>query len=234
MSCLFRGPFLARLYTAIVMLVMPVIASAVSIGTYTLGNHPDAGETPPPYGMRLDGLLGYGVYTFDFEHASSNMQLTYNGSTIHISGTAFGGSDNGAGYDVGSTALWAIDFLYDTGVTQPGGEGGVDDVVVDLTGHHANSGTVTSVLGNFDLRSHADSSSTFNLGDETGAPGYHRNFPGISGWGWLDFSLAGQNDWKGQDVGDTADFIFTAVPVPAAVWLFGSGLIALGGLARRR
>ena len=31
-----------------------------------------------------------------------------------------------------------------------------------------------------------------------------------------------------------AQFIPTAVPLPAAVWLFGSGLIGLIGMARRR
>ncbi len=32
----------------------------------------------------------------------------------------------------------------------------------------------------------------------------------------------------------TADFGFQAVPVPAAVWLFGSGLLGLVGVARRK
>jgi len=31
-----------------------------------------------------------------------------------------------------------------------------------------------------------------------------------------------------------ADFRVAAVPVPAAVWLFGSGLLGLIGMARRR
>lgn len=34
--------------------------------------------------------------------------------------------------------------------------------------------------------------------------------------------------------GFSANFDMTAVPVPAAVWLFGSGLIGLAGVARRR
>ena len=33
---------------------------------------------------------------------------------------------------------------------------------------------------------------------------------------------------------DDADFDIAAVPVPAAVWLFGSGLVGLVGVARRR
>ena len=32
----------------------------------------------------------------------------------------------------------------------------------------------------------------------------------------------------------STDFVNTAVPVPAAVWLFGSGLLGLAGVARRR
>lgn len=32
----------------------------------------------------------------------------------------------------------------------------------------------------------------------------------------------------------STDIVNTAVPVPAAVWLFGSGLLGLVGVARRR
>ena len=34
--------------------------------------------------------------------------------------------------------------------------------------------------------------------------------------------------------GFNANFDFTVVPVPAAVWLFGSGLLGLVGVARRK
>ena len=38
----------------------------------------------------------------------------------------------------------------------------------------------------------------------------------------------------GPFVGSSANFNVTAVPVPAAVWLFGSGLLGLVGVARRK
>ena len=47
---------------------------------------------------------------------------------------------------------------------------------------------------------------------------------GILGLGMID----------GAFVGFNANFDFQAVPVPAAVWLFGSGLIGLVGVARRK
>ncbi len=218
--------------SALCLLLIPFTASAVSTGSYTLSNHPDANQTPPPYGMRLDGLLGHTVYTFDFDNG--NMQMTYDGSSIHIFGTAFGGADGGGAYTAGTTAIWNIDFTFGTGVTQPGGDGGLNDVVVDNSGHHTNIGTVSSSFGSFDLRSHGNGSETFTLGDEDGSG--HRGFAGISGWGWLDFSADGGTTWEGQAANDTADFIFTAapVPVPAAVWLFASGLLGLVGFARKR
>ena len=50
------------------------------------------------------------------------------------------------------------------------------------------------------------------------------NPDGVRGYGMLDGAFPGFN----------ANFDFTAVPVPAAVWLFGSGLLGLVGVARRR
>jgi len=49
----------------------------------------------------------------------------------------------------------------------------------------------------------------------------------------------GANAYGAETVGGTADFSFdlnfnTPVPLPAAVWLFGSGLLGLVGMARRK
>jgi hypothetical protein len=42
------------------------------------------------------------------------------------------------------------------------------------------------------------------------------------------------NAYKGSTLGMDLRIQLTAVPVPAAVWLFGSGLIGLVGFARRK
>ena len=61
----------------------------------------------------------------------------------------------------------------------------------------------------------------------------------INGDGWTLQTASDIND-NGQIVGSaifggqTRAFLLNPVPVPAAVWLFGSGLIGLIGLARKK
>lgn len=209
-------------------------AHAVSTGTYTLSNHPDGSVNPPPYGLRLDGLLtgsSNEEYTFDFDHVDSAMTLIYDGSTIVIDGVAFGGEDTGGGYAANTTALWEIHFEYTVGVSQPGSDGGLADVfaVEDA----ANFGTISSSLGDLELSDKTLDSFSFRFGDENGAG--HRGADGISGWGWL---MHGEDCLQGNDCVNVeySDWLFTAVeiPVPAAAWLFGSGLLALAGGKRLR
>jgi hypothetical protein len=224
--------------TAVVMLLASTVssgASAVAVGVYNLSNHPDGGAAPPLYGLRLDGLLTGDkddTYTFDFDHASSAMTMTYDGSKIVIDGTAYGGEDNGSGYEAGTTAVWTIHFEYTVGVSQPGGEGGLNDVFVN--DDYSNFGTISSVLGNFELANKANGSGlSFQLGDEAG--GGHRGHNDISGWGWLRH---GTDCLGGTDCSNEpySDWLFTAspVPVPAAAWLFGSALLGLVGLKHKR
>ena len=56
------------------------------------------------------------------------------------------------------------------------------------------------------------------------------NFTGI--YGMLDFTLANAGD--GLWLPGSIDITAASVPVPAAAWLFGSGLLGLIGVARRR
>lgn len=232
----FTPKYLAPVVLAITSTFAASNANAITVGTYNLSNHLDGSVAPPLYGLRLDGLLTGSTseeYTFDFDHSDSAMTLTWDGNTIVINGQAFGGEDSGAGYVTGTTAVWDIHFEYTVGVSSTGGEGGLDDVFVHAD--NANFGTVSSVLGSFELEDQdADSGSglSFQLGDESGAG--HRGFAGISGWGWM-------NHGANCVVGDcshiyASDWLFTAspVPVPAAVYLFGAGLLGLVGIARRR
>lgn len=46
--------------------------------------------------------------------------------------------------------------------------------------------------------------------------------------------VAGKNYFFGAEAGVTGYTYVSSVPVPAAVWLFGSGLLGLAGLARRK
>jgi len=203
-------------------------AAAVTVGTYQLHNHPNGGISPPLYGLRLDGLLGDPAreYTFDFDHPGSNMTLVWDGNTIVIGGQAYGGEDTGGSYT--GAVIWDIRFEYSVGISQSA-NGGVDDLLVHA--NNLNFGTITSSLGSFELEDYADSSGlSFQFGDEGGSG--HRGEPGLSGWGWLNHGA----DCITQNCTHTvaSDWLFTAspVPVPAAVWLFGSGLIGLLGLAR--
>lgn len=198
--------------------------SILSTGTHLLGNHPDGAARPPLYGLRLDEMYnataGHDIFTFDFEHASSLMQLTYTGSSIRIFGVAWGGRDTGGAYAADAyLGLYTIDFTYALGVM---GVPSDDDIWVNAA-NQANSGTITTPLGHTKVLtdergSHAYS---FRLGNENNDLG-HRGFPGISGWGWL--RVDGVHT-------DYQDWIFRVVPAPGPVALAMVGLVAA---ARRR
>jgi hypothetical protein len=57
----------------------------------------------------------------------------------------------------------------------------------------------------------------------------------LTGWGWVDYC---RQDTSSTDTSEafTTDWLFkaTVAPVPAATWLFGSGLIGLIAVARHR
>lgn len=114
-------------------------------GLYVLHNDPDNSQAPPPYGLRLDELINvteeHDVFTFDFDAPGATMYLCYDGTTVRIYGTAYGGRDRGLVYDAAYSGWVWIDFLYDTGVgLDP--LAGADAIVVDAAAGGQNSGTV--------------------------------------------------------------------------------------------
>ena len=53
-------------------------------------------------------------------------------------------------------------------------------------------------------------------------------------WHWMDFGLVTTNSWDDQIRWEVNAFQVSAVPAPAAVWLFASGLISVFGITRKK
>jgi hypothetical protein len=202
-------------------LAAPAQGGLIQQGLYRLGNHPDNNEVPPPYGLRLDELFDknpgeHDVFTFDFEADGAEMFLDYDGTTIHIYGTAFGGLDIGGAYDPDNSSFVEIDFTFGEIMGVPGD----DDVFAD--GNPGGDGTLTWLETNevIALASYptGDGDEVFRFGNENDDLG-HRGFDGISGWGWLTHG-------SGEHV-EFSDWTFTAefIPAPGVMALLGIGLL---------
>ena len=207
-----------------------VHAAIIVEGLYQLHNHPDGNQASPFYGLRLDELFqvtpGHDVFTFDFDHRDAAVFLEYSGETIHIFGTAFGGLDDGSSYDPMYSSLVEFDFVYSNVAAAIGD----DDLWVTGGADGDNTGTLTwlrtgEIIPLWDKNS-ADNFA-FRFGDGSDDNG-HRDFSGLSGWGWLTHTTFGQHV-------SSSDWIFTAehLPAPPALVVLGFGLF-LGRQRRRR
>ena len=208
----------------------------ITPGLYRLHNHPDGNLRPPYYGLRLDELYDITPggnnddYTFDFDFAgdssfpASAMYMDYNGYTIHIYGTTYGGRDIGGSYanDI-YRGMYTVNFTYALGVQMVPGD---DDLMVEPPSYALNTGTIITPLGHtIALRDgHYDDPTQldFRLGDESNDLG-HRGYAGISGWGWLFHGP------EGSPYHADSDWLFTAtlVPAPGALALMGIGALTL-------
>jgi len=211
-------------------------ASAANIepGFYTLSNHPDGSQRPPLYGLRLDELYnvtsGHDVFTFDFNHEDSSVQLIYDGSTIRIVGESFGGRDTGTAYANDQyRGIYSFDFTYSIGVM---GVPGDDDVWVNGP-NNANIGFIVTPLGDTirleDERGNHGYS--FRLGDENNDLG-HRGHDGISGWGWLNHGPEGSAHVYASDWLFTATFS-QLIPAPGTIVLSAMGGLLVAGRRRK-
>lgn len=246
-NVMFRAVLLVGGAIALTATLMPTAAQAASLsGTYILGDHPDGNAAPPLYGLRLDGLLtgnANHTYTFSFNPSSDpnpadmlnvGVELVYDAiaQTINISGTVFGGRDNGGGYASGQSGLWDLDFTYRN--VQEGSD--------RLTANTGN-GTIRSLdfavtRGDFNLVAYSGSNSNAFVFERG-----HRGFTGLSGFGWLnhaptDGGLGGSSNHHLV----ASDWLFTAdprlspgQPVPEPMTILGTGVaLGLGTLFQRQ
>ncbi len=215
-------------------------ATAGSVKTFKLFDHPDGSDNPPPYGIRLDGLFGDSTTTtFSFDTAEGvtmRVMEAGNGSiVINISGVVYGGRDVGTAYDLAhaGTGKYELNYTYAYNVVTEGTGWRVDPQ------HMENGGTFNAIDVNGD-----EANFQFNLFEEpnTGNPfkflqDDHRlqNQPegGQGFWvgrGWHTFV-------QGQGVAGTQDFLFIGtqiVPLPTPLALSATGLLGVSLLRRRR
>jgi len=200
-------------------------AAQTTIALYDLIDHPGGAENPPPYGLRLDNLLGSGGAATLSIGTFSDTQLAViedNGNIeINITGTLFGGVLDGAGGYV-SPESYEVDFTYAANVSADGGGWFVSNT------DPSNTGTLTrtSTGDTIDLFTTPVTGDTFVF-----RPDGHR-LPGDStsfvGRGWLTDQSDGSDPYGGF-----RDWLFIGiereVPAPGSV-----ALLALGGLVASR
>lgn len=218
--------------SVVVMSGISGVASAaiISPGLYELSNHPDGSARPPYYGLRLDELYnatsGHDIFTFDFEAPGAAAFMTVTATTIRIYGQAVGGRDIGTTHaNDAYLGTYTFDFTYNLGVEPTPGD---DDVWVNAA-NRANSGFITTPLGDvINLVDERSGGYSFRLGDEDNDLG-HRGFAGISGWGWLTYVTP-----SGFNHVNDSDWLFTATLVPTPGTIALGALAALAGVRRRR
>ena len=153
-----------------------------------------------------------------------------------------------AGLNVGGITGWRLPEVIDVGndgITYGGNLYQGVDAGYNITTHSEISNMYYNVLGNiadFDTAGVAQDGGAYNAGPFS-------NFKNSSYWTGTEYVLATSNAWDfttgdgRQGFTDKSNIKFvwavqsgdvSAVPVPAAVWLFSSGLLGLIGVARRK
>lgn len=97
------------------ILLLTTFLLTVQADRFRLYDHPDGGQNPPSYGLRLDGLVGRRT-TYSFEGNGAKVLLNVNGNDIRINGKVYGGEDIGSDYS--NPELCKINFRYRNNVTQ--------------------------------------------------------------------------------------------------------------------
>ncbi len=191
------------------------------------------GETQLPGGEALHATAWIGGTTYDLG--------TLGGTNSEANGINNAGQIVGDAMDAGDInrpVIWESVTAIPTDLGTLGGPGGMAVTIND-------NGLIVGWSDTADGASHLtlwDHGQVIDLTQfipaELNAAGWHSFLEGnnsILSSDWLDMNNTGVIVGNLYDNTDhTIPFMLTPVPVPAAVWLFGSGLAGLAGLARRR
>lgn len=214
-------------FISAVLLGVAALPASAGVTVYQCHDHPNGQIIPPSYGLRIDYLLGNGMYTFSFDYVdgsgTSNVMLTYDDmlGTIRIQGRAFGGKDIGGSWSATEKGWIDIDFTYTTNLNVRDNCGGAagNDLYIS-TESALNAGTF-----------HLDGwggDQTFNFSDKSGDDGC--SFVFDNDWDSKGNSTVANNPaiwsaagWlKPGDVNGSRDWVFIAelmtVPTLECSW----------------
>ncbi len=182
--------------------------------------------------------LGAGAAQAATMTSATFTMLDGTGATVGVDPTVTGSIGGGTFSVASTTTFFGLNWTAHGGTTFGPGtysfdtiEGGVYTGVVvgdgQVGGHILfNWGATTDidVVMVWDVTDNGDGTVTYTSID--GIAGNPANPDGVRGFGMIDGAFPGFNA--------NFDFTVATVPVPAAVWLFGSGLLGLVGVARRK
>ena len=212
------------------LLFTPAQAATV---TFNLGTVFSAGAVAP------DGPAPYATVTLDDGGTSGTVAMT-----VQVAGTV-GDADLDQLYLNFDTSLdlTALDFTYDPGSTGPDAENGKqgNGIFVGTDAFQSDGDGAYDILFDFppppgsgSVRFTAGEYVTYWITSTEAITAQSFNFLSAEGGGEGTYLAASHFISTGPDGLESAWVGASAIPVPAAVWLFGSGLIGLAGVARRR
>jgi len=188
-------------------------------------------------GLGVGATTGSSLVTTAADGIAPDGFITFNGGvgsfTVNVV-TGVSGPLIGPGQlDLNSINVSGSDGILEIGLTDTGYAG-------DVTAYTANFGGTTTASVNFDFLRDAGNnefggSSFFDPAAASGGA-FSGSGGGTIGAGSSPYSLTilAQINHTGSSQISSFDAHLVPVPTPATVWLFGSGLLGLAGIARRR